>query len=205
MNSRAARRWKARVLAFCLSAGQLPAQEVVPLPPPVTETPALLPLSQPRAAAEPVAAPRGIESASPAPRAPSSTSGSGQFIVYGDDLTVRGAFCILCDETAQALGRVLKDSGRFTLPIIVVLKTPSPGDALVPAGTPATTVNISELTHGGFHLQINAQLRAGFRSEDFSRELVRVLLAERILRDHKRLSTARQGGVLPVPGRASKR
>ena len=197
MNSKAARRRVAWALALFISAEHFPAQDVAPLPPPVTETPALLPLSQPKAAVEPVAAPRGVESASPAAKPPSSTSASGQFIVYGDDLTVRGAFCILCDETAQALGRVLKDNARFSLPIIVVLKTPSGSDAPVPAGTPATTVSISELTHGGFHLQINAQLRPGFRSEDFSRELVRVLLAERILRDHKRLSTARQGGVLP--------
>lgn len=197
MNARAARRWMAWVPALVITAGHLSAQDVVPLPPPVTETPAQLPLADPKAAGEPAVAPRGVESASPASKPPSSTSGSGQFIVYGDDLTVRGAFCILCDETAQALGRVLKDNARFSLPIIVVLKTPSGGETPVSPGAPATTVNISELTHGGFHLQINAQLRPGFRSEDFSRELVRVLLAERILRDHKRLSTARQGGVLP--------
>src|SRR5436190_10745849 len=134
--------------------------------------------------------------ASLVPKTASSTSTSKQFTVYGGDLNLRSTFCVLCEETAAALGRVLKDNGDFVLPIIVVLKTPPD----ITTTGPAVTLNIGELTQGGFHLQINAELRTGFRTieGDFSRELVRVLLAERILRNHQKLSTTRQNDVLPA-------
>jgi hypothetical protein len=101
---------------------------------------------------------------------------------------------MLCEDTANALGRVLKDNAQYVLPVIVVLKTPPDIDLTMPT----VTLNIGELTHGGFHLQINAELRTGFRSADFTRELVRVLLAERILRNHQKLSTTRKNDVLPA-------
>lgn len=129
-----------------------------------------------------------------APNTASSTSSNKQFTVYGGDLDLRSAFCMSCDDTAAALGRVLKDDGQFVLPVIVVIKLPPD----ISSTGPAVTLNIGELTHGGFHLQINAELRTGFRKTDFSRELVRVLLAERILRNHQKLSTTRQTDVLPA-------
>ena len=131
------------------------------------------------------------------PKAPplsSSTSTTKQFIVYGGDLELRSVFCQLCEETAASLSRVLKDDGKFVLPVRVVLYTPPD---IRPDGA-AVTPNIGELVHGGFHLQLDAQLRTGFRTQDFTRELVKVLLAERILRNHKKLSSTRQSGVLPA-------
>jgi len=124
--------------------------------------------------------------------AQSSTSATGQFIIHGTDLATRGAFCLLCDDVAAALGRLLRDDARYSLPVVIVLK--SPPDAALTG--PAVTWNISQLAHGGFHLQINAALRAEFRGDDFAREVVRLLLAERILRSHKELKTTRQN-VLP--------
>ncbi len=124
--------------------------------------------------------------------AQSSTSATGQFIIHGADLATRGNFCLTCDEIAAALGRLLRDDARYTLPVVIVLK--SPPDASLSG--PAVSWNISQLAHGGFHLQINATLRADFRGDEFARELVRVLLAERILRSHKELNTSRQN-VLP--------
>ncbi|MEI6536951.1 MAG: hypothetical protein WCN98_16525, partial [Verrucomicrobiaceae bacterium] len=121
-----------------------------------------------------------------------STSVTGQFVIHGADLNTRGDFCLLCDETAASLGKLLRDDGKFLIPVVVVLKIP-PDIAL---GGPAISTNISQLAHGGFHLQMNVQLRGDFNSEDFARELVRVLLAERILRNHKELQTTRQR-VLP--------
>ena len=102
----------------------------------------------------------------------------------GSDLGTRGAFCLLCDDTATALGRMLHDNARYSIPVVVVLKGPPDVDRT----SPAITTNISQLAHGGFHLQINVQLRADFQSDEFARELVRVLLAERILRNHARNS-----------------
>lgn len=121
-----------------------------------------------------------------------STSVNGQFVIHGADLNTRGTFIMLCDETATSLGKFLRDDGKFLIPVVVVLKMP-PDIAL---GGPAVSTNINQLAHGGFHLQMNVQLRPDFLSEDFTRELVRVLLAERILRNHKELQTKRQR-VLP--------
>lgn len=121
-----------------------------------------------------------------------STSASGQFVIHGTDLATRGAFCLLCDDIASALGRLLRDDARWSLPIVIVLKAPP--DA--PQTGPAVAWNISQLAHGGFHLQLNGMIRGDFRGDDFARELVRLLLAERILRNHKELKTSRQN-VLP--------
>jgi hypothetical protein len=122
----------------------------------------------------------------------SSTSASKQFVVHGGDLNLRSSFCLLSEDTSVSLGRLLKDEAKFAIPVVVVLKTPP---EVSQEGPPITT-SISQLAHGGFHLQMNVQMRPDFRSEDFSRELVRVLLAERILRNHQELSTQRQR-VLP--------
>jgi hypothetical protein len=124
--------------------------------------------------------------------APSSTSATGQFTIHGSDLATRSAFCLLCDDVAAALGRLLRDDAHYSLPVVIVLK--SPPDATLTG--PAVTWNISQLAHGGFHLQINATLRAEFKADDFAREVVRILIAERILRSHKELKTSRQN-VLP--------
>lgn len=124
--------------------------------------------------------------------AATSTGVNGQFVIHGADLTTRSAFILLCDDTATALGKLLRDDGKFMIPVVVVLKTPPD----IVLGGPAINTNINQLAHGGFHLQMNVQLRPDFLSEDFSRELVRVLLAERILRNHQELQTTRQR-VLP--------
>ncbi|TLD69571.1 hypothetical protein FEM03_16570 [Phragmitibacter flavus] len=122
----------------------------------------------------------------------SSTSASKQFIVHGADLRTRSVFCLLADDTAGSLDRLLKDPTVEKLPVVIVLKTAAEA---VRTG-PAVTTNISQLAHGGFHLQVTVQLRQGFLTENFTDELVRILLAERILRQHKELNTTRQR-VLP--------
>lgn len=127
-----------------------------------------------------------------APKLTSSTSASKQFTIHGADLNARSAFILLCEESATTLGKLLKDDGRFLLPIVVALKTP-PDISLT---GPAVATSISELSYGGFHFQMTVQLRNDFQTEDFTMELVRVLLAERILRNHKSLQTTRQR-VLP--------
>lgn len=138
-------------------------------------------------------APAPIPSTSTRPAAAAvSTSITGQFILHGSDLNTRSAFTMHSDELSQSLGQLLKDDGKFGIPVVIVLKAP-PDISLI---GPAVTTNISQLEHGGFHLQMNVQLRPDFQSEDFSHELVRVLLAERILRNHQQLESTRQR-VLP--------
>lgn len=188
MSMHPVRRLTACTLCVLLLCAEMWSQSPTPQLLPVKEDPQLL--SMPKA---PDANP-----GTPAPTVPfkasaaTSISVSKQFMVHGGDLELRSAFCLLCEDTAASLGRVLKDSGQFVLPVIVVLKTPP--DITVTG--PTVTLSIGELTHGGFHLQINAQLRTDFRTTDFTRQLVRVLLAERILRNHKQLNTTRTD-VLP--------
>lgn len=184
-----------RLIAFTLCAVLLSAemwsQSPAPVPEllPVKEDPQLL--SMPKSPAD--GNPGTLAPSVPfKPNAATSLSVNKQFMVHGGDLELRSAFCLLCEDTAASLGKVLKDGGQFVLPIIVVLKTPP--DITVTG--PTVTLSIGELTHGGFHLQINAQLRTDFRTTDFTDQLVRLLLAERILRNHKQLKTTRTD-VLP--------
>ncbi|MCB1211059.1 MAG: hypothetical protein KDK97_17180, partial [Verrucomicrobiales bacterium] len=119
----------------------------------------------------------------------SSTSTSGQFVVYGDDLRVRSILGSRCEEISRALSVLLKDQDPWILPIVVLLRTasepPKPGDH-------AVSVTVSQLEQGGFHLQVNVQVREDLRPADFRRELVRVLLAERVLRRKTDASPVRQ-------------
>jgi hypothetical protein len=162
-------------------ASQGPAQDASPLPPAVQQSQGLL-----TAPASTGPAPEVTTITTSAPVS-SSTSSSKQFIVYGADLQTRGAFCQICEGVAENLGRLLKDDGKFALPVVVVLKTPLQSSP----GQPAIATSFSQLAYGGFHLQINVELRDGFSADDFSTELVRMLLAERILRNHKEVQTTR--------------
>ncbi len=121
-----------------------------------------------------------------------STSRSGQFVVHGPDLQVRSYFAAHCDEVAAQLRQVLRDDQSWSLPIVVALKLPPDIDA----AEPAVKTSISKITHGGFHLQLALQVRHDLRLADLDRELIRILLAERILRPHKDIATAR-GNILP--------
>ena len=163
-------------------AVQGPAQDPGSLPP--TIQPGQSIMSAPAAGGP---ASNSVMSVNTTGQVTSSTSSSKQFTVYGADLQTRGAFCQLCEDIASDLGRLLRDDGKFALPIVVVLKTPPN----INPTEPVITYNFSQLAYGGFHLQINAELRNDFNAEDFSRELVRMLLAERILRNHKEVQTTR--------------
>ncbi|MEQ1747955.1 MAG: hypothetical protein ABL974_00925 [Prosthecobacter sp.] len=52
-------------------------------------------------------------------------------------------------------------------------------------------MEVSQITHGGFHLQVSVNLRADLRPTDVRAEIIRVLLAERILRNQKELTSKR--------------
>ncbi|MDH4477569.1 MAG: hypothetical protein QE274_13935 [Verrucomicrobiaceae bacterium] len=71
--------------------------------------------------------------------------------------------------------------------------------ALTPADPPdlGITTQVSALTHGGFHLQMNVPERSGLRPADFRRELIRLLLSERILRSHKEVPDERNSNLVP--------
>ena len=117
-------------------------------------------------------------------KAVSSTSSSGQFIVHGEDLPLRSAFSGRCDEIAESLRQLLRDNEPWVLPIVVLLKT---GEA-AKAAPAAVSYSISKIPNGGFHLQVNANVRGDMRPADLRSEVIRVLLAERILRNQTELS-----------------
>jgi hypothetical protein len=163
----------------------LRGQDVTPTPAPPVPLPAADAPLQNRA--------QSPVHAQPGPTISSSVSSNKQFVVHGADLSVRSTFCLMSEETAGTLGRLLKDDGRYAIPVVVEIKTPP---NVNPAEPPVKT-KISLMDYGGFHLQLSVQLRNDFRAEDYTRELVRILLAERILRNHKDINTQREKPILP--------
>lgn len=175
------------VLAMAAS-GHVLAQEELPLP---------LPAPPPQTAPPPVAPPPAtapVASAAAArPGSSTSVSTSGQFIVHGSELRVRGGLAARCEEISRELARLLRNADPWAWNIVVQIKPPSPND-LPDIGISG---QLSVLDHGAFHLQLNVPERAGLRPADFRRELVRLLLAERVLRGNKDLVEGRDQ-VVPV-------
>lgn len=128
------------------------------------------------------------------PGTASSTSTSGQFIVYGAELRMRSGIAGRCEELSQELGRLLRNTDPWVLTVVVKIQPLRAGD---PPDLGITT-QVSALEHGGFHLQLNVPERSGLRPADFRRELVRLLLMERILRSHKQLPEGKGERLLPA-------
>lgn len=121
----------------------------------------------------------------------SSTSASGQFVVHGADLKVRSEITQRCEAVAAEMQRLLQDSTEGCIPIVVAIRAAPELNPNLPAVSP----NISQLAHGGFHLQITVQARPDFNPNDLRTELIRLLLVERILREHKSITP--KGRILP--------
>ena len=124
----------------------------------------------------------------------SSTSTSRQFIVHGKVFETRSTMSTRCEEIAQDLRKVLNDKEPWVLPIVVVLNT---GEEAAKAKGPAISTTISELNFGGFHLQVTVNERPGLKGEDLRKEIVRALLAERIVRNHQKLEIPEGRLLLP--------
>lgn len=123
-----------------------------------------------------------------------STSTSGQFIVHGKVFETRSAMSSRCEEISQELRKVLNDKEPHVLPIVVLLNTGE--DAFKSKGQAVTTA-ITELSHGGFHLQVTVNERPGLTAADLRMAVVRALLAERILRNHQKIVTPEGRLLLP--------
>ena len=117
----------------------------------------------------------------------SSTSIHGQFVVHGADLESRTYITQVCEEVAEEMTVLLRDPEPFGIPIVVSVKT-RPN---VTPGGPAVSTDIAQLAYGGFRLQITIQVRPDFNVNDFRAELARMLIAQRILRSNKELTTQR--------------
>lgn len=117
----------------------------------------------------------------------SSTSEIGQFKIHGADLESRNFINKLCEDVADQMSTLLRDPEHYEIPIVISIKTPPN----VSSSGPAVSTDVAQLAFGGFRLQITIQVRPDFNLNDFREELVRMLLAERILRNHKELTTTR--------------
>lgn len=157
----------------------LPPPKIVPLPEGDGKTPAVM------------APPAPVQSALPPPTAKgastSSTSAGGLFIIHGADLQTRNWFNRLCETLAADLHRLLRDPQPQAIPVVLSLRL---GNDLS-LSEPSVKAVVSELTTGGFQLQLTVQLRLDLNTNDLRAELIRILLAERILRGHERLTTTR--------------
>ncbi len=203
------------LLSLCRLAAQLPsdisqalreaaAVKIHPPQPPAvpSSTPSVTPVAPPMPGqfkAEPAAAPSRIPNLPPPEttvvpstslnknKTVSSTSSSGQFIVHGNDLSLRSAFSSRCEEISTELGKLLRDHDPWALPIVVLLNS---GEA-AKKGDKAAEMAVSAITHGGFHIQVTINLRPDLRPSDVRSEIIRALLAERILRNQKELTSKR--------------
>jgi hypothetical protein len=124
----------------------------------------------------------------------SSTSTSRQFIVHGKVFETRSAMSTRCEEVSAEVRKVLNDKEPWALPIVVLLNT---GEEAAKSKGPPISTAISELSFGGFHLQVTVNERTGLKAEDLRKELVRALLAERILRNHQKIETPEGRLLLP--------
>jgi hypothetical protein len=174
-----------------------PAKPAVPAPPPAPPPDASASKMQAlEAATQPTTAEEAPRVAAPSDKIPitSSTSTSRQFIVHGKVFEIRSAMSSRCEEISQELRRVLKDSEPWVLPVVVLLNT---GDEARKSKAPAISTAITEMTHGGFHLQVTVNERPGLKNEDLRKEVVRALLAERVLRNQQKITPPEGRLLLP--------
>ncbi|MDB6003595.1 MAG: hypothetical protein JWR15_582 [Prosthecobacter sp.] len=134
--------------------------------------------------------------AAPSDKAPvtSSTSTSRQFIVHGKVFETRSAMSTRCEEISAELRKVLNDKEPWVLPVVVVLNT---GEEAAKSKAPRISTTISELNFGGFHVQVTINEGPGLSAADLRKEVVRALLAERILRNHQKIATPEGRLLLP--------
>jgi hypothetical protein len=174
-----------------------PAKPAVPAPPPALPPDASASKMQAlEAATQPTSVQEAPRVAAPSDKIPitSSTSTSRQFIVHGKVFETRSAMSSRCEEISQELRHVLKDSEPWVLPVVVLLNT---GDEARKSKASAISTAITEMTHGGFHLQVTVNERPGLKNEDLRKEVVRALLAERVLRNQQKITTPEGRLLLP--------
>ena len=193
------------VWVACVFAGLLSAQTEPPLPTAGSRAPAGGPPPIPAANNSPIpfqvpgtTPPQGpplpgsaADGSPPSPGVTSkistSNSGGGQFVIHGKDLQTRSPFSVRCAEVAERLRRLLRDEEPWVLPVVVALKT-APDLNLA---EPPVKTSISKITTGGFHLQVTVQIRSDLRPAALDAEITRILIAERILRNHAEITTKR--------------
>lgn len=123
----------------------------------------------------------------------SSRSRSKQFIVHGKDGQTRGAFCVFCEEVKTDFLKLLGQPDRWRLPIVLQLR----GHMSDIAQKTQIYPKVFSLAGGGFRLQADVELSTGFSSDPLREEVIRLLLAELVLRPHPRVDLQHSQPILP--------
>lgn len=134
----------------------------------------------------------------PLPGLEKGRSTSGQFVVYCDELQLRGAFSIFAEELKRDLLALIKQEDGWRYPIVIQVRTAP--HRLAPSGPEdAVRCRIEQIEGGGFRFLVLVELSNQFTRAAFERELMRGLLAERMLRGLLTLPARRpeRGPVLP--------
>lgn len=102
-----------------------------------------------------------------------SVSTSRQFLVYGNDVRLRGAVCDLAEETKQDVLQLIGQRDEWTTPIVVNAQYPQ---ANLP-GTPRSVLSFAQ-TGFGLKLQLDLTIASDVTQREVRRELLRVILLE---------------------------
>jgi hypothetical protein len=103
---------------------------------------------------------------------------SRQFILYGADVSLRGAISHLAEETKTNLLSLLRRPDSWKTPVVINLQFPR---ANLPE-IPPVTLRFSQ-TGSGLKLQLDLTIASDFNSAATQRELLRAILLEMIYRD----------------------
>lgn len=107
-----------------------------------------------------------------------SVSSSGQFVVVADDLQVRATVARMCEELKRQLLSVLGMADEWRTPVVIVVNVGGPAP-----GRGDFHLRMRRLQGGDFHLQMDMWVHERFRRQGFQEEMLRLLLAEIILRE----------------------
>jgi hypothetical protein len=106
-----------------------------------------------------------------------TVSTSRQFVVYGADVSLRGAISRLAEETKTNLLSLLRRSDSWKTPIVINLQFPKSN---LPEATPAA-LHFSQ-TGFGLKLQLDLTIAPNFNRAATERDLLRAILLEMIYR-----------------------
>jgi hypothetical protein len=122
-----------------------------------------------------------------------SRSRSRQFIIHGKDGHTRGAFCVFCEDVKDDFLGLLGQPDRWRSPIVLQLS----GHTTAISGDKLIRPKIFQLAGGGLRLQADIEISDGFTAQLLREGVIRLLLAELILRSHSTADFKGQGSLLP--------
>jgi hypothetical protein len=139
-----------------------------------------------------------------------TVSTSRQFVVYGGDVTLRGAVSQLAEQTKANLLALLRQTDLWKTPVVVNLQYPQANRPELPAAA----LYFSQ-TGSGLKLQLDLTIARDFEPAAIERELLRAILLEIVYRKQPDIAPGTafveppdwllDGALAVAPGRDSKR